>query len=597
MPGNNYKNVILLENFVKRLSLDETSGQYSLLGVVTEDERAALLFSQRLMEQSAPDSVSQGPVLSAIQVVPQFAPEGSVNTVAVVDAGPEDAVATVTAVPTIAEPSSSDVVKQLVSTQGIEALLDISVIHQDKFLPDIKIGLDFGTAYSKACMVKVENGEEIILDLPLGVYAGEDVLEMPVHSSLFIDPDGRLYFGPIAVEKSLEARSAGREVSRIDSIKSFLIDENRVTIDDSSLPKAYNPTDTEVSKAALLTFYLGYLLHLVREAARDKHDVDINKVQQRISLPCYEPNHRIKVIKEISKLFTLGEVLGKSFRDEWEGGFRIEDVMYLYDWMRENINKNSPYIERFLEEPLAVAGSRLSISGASLGNVCMVVDVGAGTTDFTMFEIFADAKKDNTVATEVKGSEYGVAVAGDKLDTILLAYILKDAGISRSNEKYKEVLVSLRLDIRDYKERLFGASRVTYSLAGGITGQVILSDFMQDKAIKNYSQELHDAFVHVLSSIHPSWIKTKIRQKNTQSKLPVILTGGGAGLPMVRNLAKGTIEVHGYPIQLFLSPAVPKWLEDEYEGEIIDLYPQMAVALGSAKGFVIEKTGVKEEYV
>jgi hypothetical protein len=504
---------------------------------------------------------------------------------------------TVTEVTTITKSDLFNIAEPLISSQGIEALLDISVIYPDDFLPNFKIGLDFGTAYSKACMVKVENGEEIILDLPLGIYAGEDALEMPVHSSLFIDPDGRLYFGPIAVEKSLEARSAGIEVSRIDSIKSFLIDENRVTIDDSPLPKAYNPTDTEVSKAALLTFYLGYLLHLVREAARENHDVDINKVQQRISLPCYEPSHRIKVIKEISKLFTLGEILGKSFRDEWESGFRIEDVMHLYDWMRANINKNSPYIEQFLEEPLAVAGSRLSINGTSFGNVCMVVDVGAGTTDFTMFEIFADAKKDTAVATAVKDSEYGVAVAGDKLDTILLAYILRDAGILRSSENYKEVLVSLRLDIRDYKERLFGVNLVTYSLPGGIAGQIKLSDFMQDIAVKNYSQELHDAFVHVLSSIHPSWIKTKIRKKNIEPKLPVILTGGGASLPMVRSLAKGTIDVHGYPIQLFLSPAVPKWLEEEYEGEIIDLYPQMAVALGSAKRFVIEKTGVKEVYM
>ena len=41
----------------------------------------------------------------------------------------------------------------------------------------------------------------------------------------------------------------------------------------------------------------------------------------------------------------LAEVLGKSFRNDWEKGFRIEDVMYLYNWMREHINKKSPYIE------------------------------------------------------------------------------------------------------------------------------------------------------------------------------------------------------------------------------------------------------------
>ena len=591
MSENHDKYKILFANLINRLSKDEVTGDYSLPGVITTDERNAMICAQQ----------SFGVLNSTPAVGKDPDPDAStpnIPTPTIGDAssvGETDSESVADKVETN-DSDSSGIDETVISSQGIERLLDTSVLHPSDFNPDIKLGLDFGTAYSKACMVKVEGDEESILDLPLGIYSGEDALEMPVHSSLFIDPDGRLYFGPIAVEKSLEARASGEQVSRIDSIKSFLIEENRVTIDDSPLPDAYNPTDTAVSKAALLTFYLGYLLFLVREAASERHGVDISTLQQRISLPCYEPNHRAKVIKEISKLFMLGEVLGKSFREEWENGFRIEEVMYLYNWMRENIDKNSPYIDRFLEEPLAVAGSRLGINGVSLGNVCMVVDVGAGTTDFTMFEIFANAKKDNNIATEVKGSEYGVAVAGDKLDTILLAYILREAEISRSSEKFKEILVSLRLDIRDYKERLFGANHVTYSLPGGITGQVHLSDFLREKSVKSYSQELRKAFVHVLSSIHQSWIKKKIQQKNTQSKLPVILTGGGAGLPMVRNLAKGTIDVHGHQIQLFLSPAVPKWIESGYQGEIIDLYPQMAVAIGGAKKFVIEKTGVLEKY-
>ena len=374
------------------------------------------------------------------------------------------------------------------------------------FLPDIKLGLDFGTAYSKACMIKVDGDDEQILDLALGIYAGEDDLEMPVHSSLFIDPDGKLYFGPIAVEKSLEARAKGLNVSRIDSIKSFLIDEDRVTIDDSPLEKVFNPTDVKISKAALLTFYLGYLLNLVREVASESHNIDISEVKQRVSLPCYKGDHRAKVVSEISKLFAFGEVLGKSFKSEWEDGFEMQVVVDLYEWMRLNISISSPYIETFLEEPLAVAGSRLAIKGRSAGNVCMVVDVGAGTTDFTMFEIFANSKKYNIVATEVKGSEYGVPVAGDKLDKILLAYILTEAGIGRDNEHYKEVVLSLRLDIRNYKERLFKHNSLSYSLPNGITGQVKLGDFMQEKSVRDYTRELKQAFIHVLESIHPLFL-------------------------------------------------------------------------------------------
>jgi len=591
MSADNQKKTILIENLVNRILKDDSTGKYSLPGVITDDERGALLHVLQVIGDPKFNTivdVAQKQKLQPKEETPvsRVSPDTAAKPVAKVT----------NKTPVKGDSDSNSTPEKIVTSEGIEALLDTTLLNPDAFLPNIHLGLDFGTAYSKACMIKVENDEETILDLPLGIYAGEDALEMPVHSCLFIDPDGRLYFGPIAVEKSLETRAAGLEVSRIDSIKSFLIEEERVTIDDSPLPKIYNPTGVKVSKAMLLTFYLGYLLHLVREAANDRHGLDISQIQQRISLPCYATNHRKKVIKELSKLFMLGEVLGKSFREEWETGFRIEDVKYLYDWMRSNINKKSPYIERFLEEPFAVAGSRLSLNGSSTGNVCMVVDVGAGTTDFTMFEIFADAKTGYTIATEVKGSQYGVPVAGDKLDTILLAYILRDAEITRGSENFQEVLVSLRLDIRDYKERLFRENQLTYALPGGATGSLKLNDFLEDKLVRGFTKELREAFITVLSSIHQSWIKTKIKQKNTQSKLPIILSGGGAELPMVRNLARGVVDVNGYLIDLFLSPTVPKWIEDGYEGEIIDLYPQMAVSLGSAKHFVIEKTGVQEEF-
>jgi len=586
------KNKLLFDNLIMRLLRDESCDKYSLPGVITADEYTALLFAQKRISHTQDienHSVTKGEDISLdnmstpIDVGSDEAIKSNLEvSSSSVNVGDENDMGTL-----ISEESASDLIANI---------LDLSVLDTPKFAPDIKLGLDFGTAYSKACMIKVNGDDEQILDLALGIHAGEDSLEMPVHSSLFIDPDGKLYFGPIAVEKSLDARAKGLKVSRIDSIKSFLIDEDRVTIDDSPLEKIFNPTDVDISKAALLTFFLGYLLNLVREVAVESHNLDISEVQQRVSLPCYKGDHRAKVVSEISKLFAFGEVLGKSFKSEWEDGFEIQVVVDLYEWMRRNISVSSPYIETFLEEPLAVAGSRLGLKDRAVGNVCMVVDVGAGTTDFTMFEIFANSKKYNIVATEIKGSEYGVPVAGDKLDRILLAYILKDAGVGRDNEQYQEVVLSLRLDIRNYKERLFTHNSLTYSLPNGITGQVILSDFMLEKSVRDYTLELKHAFSHVLESIHPSWIKTKIRTKNMQSKLPVILTGGGADLPMVKNLSKGTIEVAGYSVELFPSPIVPKWIEDNYEGEIIVRYPQLAVAIGGAKQFVIEKTGIQKVF-
>ena len=591
MKADDEKNKLLFDNIINRILQDESCNKYSLPGVITVDEYSALIYAQKLVShRKDSDSDNTDSIENTSQGVKPTSSADNIERLKVTHE--------TSRVGNIKEDQNTSRIAEIqnISVGSKAEVLDLSVLSPTDFLPDIKLGLDFGTAYSKACMIKVSGNEENILDLALGIFAGEDSLEMPVHSSLFIDPDGRLYFGPLAVEKSLEARSKGLNVSRIDSIKSFLIDEDRVTVDDSPLEKIFNPTDVEISKATLLTFYLGYLLNLVREVASESHGIDIGEVRQRVSLPCYNGDHRAKVVNEISRLFAFGEVLGKSFTQEWESGFELSYAVELYEWMRSNVTLCSPYIEVFLEEPLAVAGSRLAINGVSTGNVCMVVDVGAGTTDFAMFEIFSDNKKDNIIATEIKGSEYGIPVAGDKLDKILLSFILREAGIRRDNEDYQEVVLSLRLDIRNYKEQLFKKNELTYSLPNGIHGQVKLSDFMQDKSVRDYTLELKDAFIHVLESIHPSWVKTKIRQKNAQSKLPVILTGGGAHLPMIKNLSKGTVDVAGYAIELFPSPIVPKWIDDEYDGEIINLYPQLAVAIGGAKQFVIQKTGVQKVF-
>ena len=581
MSSENNKYRILFANLLERLVQDDASGKYSLPGIITNDERRSLIFAQRAFEHADSTEVTldQDDDREKYFSKPEPEPEPE----------PKNFVAD--------EPAHDETEeKGILTSQGIDALLDISALQAGDFDDEIMLGIDFGTAYSKACMIRTKDNDEEILDLPLGEYAGEDVLTMPVHSSLFIAPDGRLYFGPIAVEKSEEAASEGMEVTRVDSVKSFLIEEGRVTLDDTPLPKLYNPTEVEISKEALVTFYLGYLLYLVRTAAFDRHSVDISKIRRRVSLPYYKEGHREKVVKELSRLFSFGEVLSKSFSSEWENGFRIEDVKYLYEWMRKNIKKNSPFIDRFVEEPLAVAGSRLSSTGASSGSVCMVVDVGAGTTDFNMFEILANAKTGLNDAREVGGSGYGLPYAGDYLDKVLLAFILRKAKNNRSSEDYQQAVISLRLDIRDYKERLFKENKLFYSLPGGRSGEVLLHEFMLDEKVKDFSQKLKDAFKHVLETIHPSWIKTKIRTKNLGQKLPVILTGGGADLPMVKTLVKGSIDVQNTIIELHLCDPAPAWLTDSYEGEIISMYPQLSVSIGGAKRFLISKSSVLNAY-
>ena len=139
MSDNNDKNSLLFENLVNRLLLDEMTGQYSLPGVITADERVALFFAQKLLGQSQ-SVVTKESVLSSVQDEPQIVP----TTVAEVGAVFEVVAEPVAEVPVITGPDSSGIVEKVVSSQGIEGLLDMSVVHQHDFLPHIKLGLDFG---------------------------------------------------------------------------------------------------------------------------------------------------------------------------------------------------------------------------------------------------------------------------------------------------------------------------------------------------------------------------------------------------------------------------------------------------------------------
>lgn len=63
--------------------------------------------------------------------------------------------------------------------------------------------------------------------------------------------------------------------------------------------------------------------------------------------------------------------------------------------------------------------------------------------------------------------------------------------------------------------------------------------------------------------------------------LRVVLTGGGADLPMIQNLAHGVVEIRGRRIECKPMPHVPTWINESYP-QFAPQYPQLAVAIGGA---------------
>ena len=157
--SESYKNKILFDNLINRLQLNEETGNFDLLGVITKDERNALIAAQNLVKSEdykISDTTSSTPNLTPT-------PSKSEHE------NPKDYLPEIVA---DVKKEQNDIVEDIITSKGLETLLDTSVIYPKEFNSNVKLGLDFVTAYSNACMLHTLDGEEKILDLPLGIYAG-----------------------------------------------------------------------------------------------------------------------------------------------------------------------------------------------------------------------------------------------------------------------------------------------------------------------------------------------------------------------------------------------------------------------------------------
>jgi molecular chaperone HscA len=213
----------------------------------------------------------------------------------------------------------------------------------------------------------------------------------------------------------------------------------------------------------------------------------------------------------------------------------------------------------------------------------MVIDVGAGTSDFSLYRMGFDPAKDISVAYEVSGSATGITEAGNYLDALLKGLILQKAGIDSNHPHWVNIMGALELNLRNYKEALFRDEIVSVSLFNGDVVDVALADFLSLSQVQLFSDSLKNCMVNILKKVDSSFIKGA--PNNT---LGVALTGGGSDLPMVKALAQGELNINGVEIKLHQTPRFPSWLEEDYPDLEMD-YPRISVSLGGARKRIIKR--------
>lgn len=534
---------IIVANLRERIETG-SDGRHRLSGLVTQKELDAL----DCFISGQAEMATAKPAVTLAQPVPMHAP-----------AAPEPA----------AEP---------------EIALNLSTLALPDADTNYRVCLDFGTAMSKASFVNDDEEMEDIQVLKLGIPGDQEQIdENMLVSSVFIDADGLLWFGQKAVEQSLTATEGDH--ARMDNIKRALSEGNLA----ETLDSKFNPTRLRLTYEDIVLAYLAFFTWTINYALLN--DLEADKVapnfRRRFAMPCF-PRANARVVESKLKIL-LGEaqILADTFGDDIHQGLPLTRFLSALRQLRAE-KRSYLFIEGSVTEPLGVAGSLLSWRN-SHDSLALVVDIGAGTSDFSLYRLHVTETDDGSfksVAGEVNGTARGITEAGNHLDKLLKGYILKKAGISSNHPKFNNISYRLESNIRENKETLFNSHSVLVVLdvASGEAIEVSREEFMALDEVKSFEQSLRATLVEVMEDADPAWIEWV--RTDPSRYLTIVLTGGGATLPMATKLAEGTVTAHGVTITVAAAKAFPTWLEKDYSG-LEEAYPRIAVSLGGARKNII----------
>lgn len=534
---------ILINNLLSRVEV-HSDGSKHLPGVMTSDEIEALKLACTLFDGIALDNKPYR----------------------------EEAGAEVVVTPPVSSNSSAT---------PFRVELDTSVLNLSPAPASARVCLDFGTAMSKASLVTEEDDEEQIHVLQLGVPGDqEEVSENMLISSVYIDNEGLLWFGKAAEDRSrIEEGNGARQ--RLDNIKRRLSEDGL----NDELGIRLDPTGQKVTYREMI---LAYLMFFTWAVNRCLTDIGYPRnISRRFAMPCFPNNKGRDVSHELTELLGKAQILADTFSGSLRDGLPLKDFL---DAARNLDSKpnNYSFIAEGLTEPLGVANSLLSWK-SPVDMLAMVVDVGAGTSDLSLYRIAVNPAAGTNMAVEVEGAARGITEAGNYLDQTLVEFILKKANVAANHPRMIPIRGRLQLEIRNLKETLFNEKYLFVSITDMDEVEIELDEFRALSPVINFGSTLRQAMQSILEEVNEDfidWVST-----NPSRYLTVVLTGGGANLPMVTELAKGEIQVNGRRVRVEPALQFPSWLRQNYP-ELENDYPRVAVSLGGARRTVIQSGGV-----
>jgi hypothetical protein len=369
--------------------------------------------------------------------------------------------------------------------------------------------------------------------------------------SAYAYSDGRLYFGEAAIAR----HSAAPAQTVLDtSPKSWFFCDKLDQID-TRIPEC------EVTRFEAIAGLVA--ISASKALAEGRKHVRTGQMMFRIAHPIWGSYGKSSVYTRYDILVTLATGdLGSSL--DW-----TVPVAEFRDWCRSSLDRHRGKPDRPIpdaEEPVAAAMELMGAPQPNRRNPVLVVDIGAGTTDFAVFQhVLPDRTSRKTRKLYQLGDPLSVQSAGDALDRILLQIAAEGLATRAGNE-----LKSFEGQLRQNKERLFRES----SLALPGSRELQLDTFESHGSVRQFAATLKEATRTMVASA-PIPRGSGAHQND---QLGVIYAGGGGSIPFIRSAVERGIRSADPRLTPFL------YEYSRPDGYAVTAsYERMAVAMGGTR--------------
>ena len=414
--------------------------------------------------------------------------------------------------------------------------------------PQVEFGLhankilciDFGTSSIRAA---VRNNDSAPVALEIGEAFNSSIDKASIPSAIFIGVSGdEILFGEDALSQGLKGEESHLfEISPKKWITLHQLDE-------------FIFAKKGLTKSHLLSGLLNQALNGLCKCL-NLSIFELKSYEIRVSHPVWNDKNKAEVLlnfeKIISDAFLVGDASGEVFSKN-----------SLFSKITGHLSATS-YSSIDVIEPVAAALELFNNSQNSR-EFCVIIDVGAGTTDIASFiSLTPDIHRIKRKLIRIS-EPISIYKAGDLIDNEVIKLIKNK---SKSDDKISIKLLNIRR--RQIKELLFKNLKIFESNV-----EISLNELNDSAEIKNMCSDLKRSFEALIEQSTPKILPFITASNHRVDEVKVIFAGGGSKIKFLQDAIGKNITIAGkrLPISIIASASTYRNLPASYE--------RLAVALG-----------------